>query len=164
MRCVTYYHRYGHRFAERTAEAKDHSAEQTFPGVAKHRDARHLPSSCAERVRGFALQIRNAAQYLTRNRRNDRQNHNRNDDSTGQHAWAVNRAAEKRSPPEYSLQEGKWMIAQPWDHDENSPQAENYAGNRGQHFDQRDDRLPDPERREFRQINRRRNAQRHGDN
>src|SRR5437667_135450 len=163
LRRVTDHHRHRHRFAQRTAEPEYHRTEQTFPRVTEHCDACHFPTGRAQSVRGFALQIRNAPQDFARDRGNDGQNHNRNNDSTSQHARAVNRAAEKWSPTQYPLQKRKRIIAQPRNHDENSPQPENYAGDRGQHFDKRHNRLPHPERREFRQINRRRDAQRHRD-
>ena len=55
------------------------------------------------------------------------------------------------------------MCPQPRNHDEDAPQAENHAGHGGQHFDERDERLPNPERRQLGQINRGGDAQRHGD-
>src|SRR5207249_2045769 len=51
----------------------------------------------------------------------------------------------------------------PRDHDENAPQSEDYTRYRRQHLDQRNNRLPNPERRKFRKVNRSRDAQRHSD-
>ena len=72
--------------------------------VAQHGDARHFPARRAERIGGFALQVRHAAQNFPRDRSDDRQNHDRDDDSAGQHAHAVDRPGEKRRPSEDALQ------------------------------------------------------------
>ena len=56
------------------------------------------------------------------------------------------------------------MIAQPRDHDENSPEPENHARDGGQHFHQGDQRLANPEWRQFGEVNCGRDAQRHRDN
>ena len=55
------------------------------------------------------------------------------------------------------------MLAQPRHHHKNSPQAENDARHGGQQFDEHDQRLAQPERGEFGEINGRGDADGHGD-
>ena len=57
------------------------------------------------------------------------------------------------------FQQWKRIISQPRDHDKDAPKSEDYAWNRRQHLDQRNNRLANPERRKFRQINSGRDAQ-----
>ena len=55
------------------------------------------------------------------------------------------------------------MVAQPRHHHKNSPQAENDARHGGEQFDEHDERLAQPERREFGEINGGGDADGHGD-
>ena len=64
----------------------------------------------------------------------------------------VDRATEERRPTEESFEQWERMIAQPRNHHEDAPQPEDDAGNCGQHFDQRNKRLPNPERSKLGQI------------
>src|SRR4029077_3994315 len=131
--------------------------------VAEHCDPGRFPPGGAERVSRFTLQIRHAAQNFAGDRGDDWQNHDRYDDSPGKHTRAVDRAGEKWYPTKVLFEEWKRLIPEPWTHHEDAQKSENYARNSGQHFDQRSQRLPNPQWRKFRQIRRRCDTEWHSD-
>ncbi len=163
LRRISDDHRDRHRFTKRASKAKNDCAKQPFPGITQNGNSCCLPARRSETVGSFALQVRNASQNFARNRRDNWQNHDRDDDATREHARAVDRAGKEGGPSENALEPWKWIITQPGDHDENAPEPQDHARNRGQHFDQGHQRLPNPQRSKFREVRRRRDTQRNRD-
>ena len=131
--------------------------------ITQNGDARDFPFRRAERVGGLALQTGHGAQNLARDGRNDGNDHDGHDNAGGEHAGSGVFPLEKRQKSQAASQQGNQMGVQPRHHHKNSPQAEDDARHGGEQFDEHRERLAQPLRREFGEINRGRNADGHGD-
>ena len=100
-----------------------------------------LPSRRAERVGAFALRLRNGLQHFARNRRRERNHHDRQDDQRAdEHADAEWRAGEKR----HALQPRRRIeleLADERDQDEDAPEAVDDRRNRREQFGQEHERF-----------------------
>ena len=113
----------------------------------------HFPTRGTERVSGFALQIGNGPEHFSRDRGNDRQNHDGEDDSGGEHPDAENRPLEQRQKSEHLLDRRIDARAQDGHQDEKAPQSPDHAGHGGEHFNDGSQRLAQLHRGEVGEVN-----------
>src|SRR4051795_8202622 len=92
--------RHGERLAQGAAEAEHGPADDTRAAVGEHRHADHLPAGRAQGQRRLAVQRRCLAEHLAGDRADDRQDHDREHETGGEHrapgggGWA----GEERQP------------------------------------------------------------------
>ncbi len=110
----------------------------TTPRITSQRVA---PSAAAP-----VLQLaRDGQEEVAAERRDDRQDHDREDQSRGEHARARRlRRPEQRDEAEHVVQQGLEMLLREGRQHEQPPEAEDHAGNRGEHLDQRARPRPAP--------------------
>src|SRR5262249_3822498 len=84
-----------HGFAEHAPEGEHDGADDADPGVRQDDVAEHLPRGATYPIGGLLEHRRRRLEYVARNRRNERERHDREDQPGGQDADAVGRAGEQ---------------------------------------------------------------------
>ena len=122
-----------------------------------------FPPSSAKAQGGFALFARDGKQDFARDGDDERDNHDGENDSGGQKAHAVVRAFEKGKKSECMFQGRTDRRAHQRHNDEDSQKAVDDTGYGCEQVNHKSDRIADAARREFGQVDGRREPQRHGD-
>src|SRR5919206_499202 len=125
--------------------------------------ADHLPARRPERQRALLQVARDAEEELPRDARDDRRDHDRQDEDRGQEPEDRRVAAEERQEAERALQPRLEVIGDERPHDEDPPEADDDARNRGEHLDERADRAAKPAWRELGEEERDRDRERSRD-
>ena len=133
----------GDRLSDGAAQPEDHRRRDPCPGIGEGDPASHFPACCAECQRTVLELLRHAEEQLTADARDDRDDHDRQDQDRREHARADGRLrAEDRQETERAVQgRGKRVHDEGAEH-ENAPEAEHDAGNGGQHVDEDADGAP----------------------
>src|SRR5512135_902715 len=92
LRRVSDDHGYGHGLAERASQAQDDGTEYPRTRVPQHAGADHLPARRAQGQHRLTLMLGDGEHDFARDGSDDRQDHDGQNDSGGQHADAVDRS------------------------------------------------------------------------
>ena len=147
-RVVADHHRHGHRLAERAAEAEHDGADDAGARV-EERDRGRFPPRRAERIRALTLRARHRLQHLARDRRRERNDHDRRGsrpaDSMPTPSGGPLKSGSARSP----VGQRRLERANRRHEHEDAPQAVDDRRNRREQLGQEDERLPQPVRAEL---------------
>src|SRR5580658_571466 len=83
LRRIADHHRDRHRLAQRAPQPKNDAAHNADPRITQNAHADHLPARRAQRQHRLALRVRHRRHHLARQRRDNRQNHDRENYAAG---------------------------------------------------------------------------------
>ncbi len=135
--------RHRDRLADRPAQAEHRRAGDARAGVRQHRHLDHLPARRAERERGLLVIGRHGEDDLTRDRGDDRDDHDREDQAADEEVRARDGGADERQERERVAQPGLDR-AHLRDEDVHAPEPVDDRGHRGEELHQRCERLAQP--------------------
>ena len=158
---------HGHRLAERATKAEHDSPDHADAGVRQYDVACDLPGRAAESVGRLLEHGRHGFEHIARDGRDERQDHDRENEAGSENADAVRRACEQRRQnrdfPEHGDQERLHVLLQKWREDEQAPDAVDDTGNAGEQLDGYADRATQPHRAKLSQEQRDEQADGHRD-
>nr|GEU28454.1 hypothetical protein [Tanacetum cinerariifolium] len=135
---VTDHERDRHGFAQRAAQAQHDAAHDTGLGVRQYDLAHHFPAGAAEAVCGFLEHGRHDLEHVAHHRRDERDDHDGQDQRSGQDADAHGRAAEERADDrqhaQRAFQERLHVVAEQRRKHEQAPHAVDNRRHAGQQF------------------------------
>ena len=138
--------RHRDRLADRAAGSEHHCGDETTASLWQDDTADHLPARRAERERSLLEVARNGKEELPCNGGGDRQDHHREDEHGRQVAGQLRRAFEERQPPEPAAEERPEVVLDERAEDEDPPETDHDARDRGEQLDERRNRRADPAR------------------
>src|SRR6516162_10746334 len=145
--------RHRHRLAERPAEAEHYSADDADAGIGQDDLPDDLAARGAETVSALLEDRRHGLEDVAHDRRNERQNHDRQYETGGQHADAERRPGEQRAKPwnlaERIDQVGLDILLDERGEYEEPPDAIDDARDGGQQLDHRREWPFQPDRADF---------------
>ena len=161
---------HGHRFADGAAHAEHARGEQAVARGGEEHAAHGFPLVRAERERGLAIAVRHGAQRVLGERDDERDAHQREDDSAGEQVRALRRAGlgarevERHHDvaPGAAGRRGEDVLDDRPEHHQ-ADEAPDDRRNRREQFDDDLERLLHLPLRELRDVHRRAQAHRHGD-
>ena len=131
-----------HRLAERAPEAQHQRAEDAASRGRQHHPQDRLPPGRAHAVGGFLGPVGDLAQRILRDRGDGRQDHDREHDRCRE-AGPARSARCRRAGTSRDRRAASWRsAADARDDDEDAPQTEHDARDRGQHLDRRCETRP----------------------
>ena len=153
----------GDRLPDGAAETEDQRRRDPRARIGEDDAADHLPARGAERERAFLEVARHAEEELAAHARDDRRDHDRQDEDCRQQPEDGRIAAEERDEPERPLQERLDVVGDDGAHDEDAPEPDDDARDGREHLDERPHRASEPAGRELGQEERDRDRERAGD-
>src|SRR6185437_14276833 len=130
---------HGHGLTQRAPQAQHDATDQTDTGIGDDDVAHDLPCRHAHAVGTLAQQDGYRLEHVARNRRNERQHHDREDEAGGEETDAVRRTAEQhadhRDVANGGDEEGLDRRLQEGGEEEETPEAVDNRGNAGEQLD-----------------------------
>src|SRR5580698_4125243 len=163
LRTIPNHHRDRHGLAKRAAQAQNHGAHNSRPRIPQNAHADHLPPRSAQRQHRFPLVLRNHSQHFARNRRNNRNDHDRQNHARRQHPNAIRRSAEQARPAQRLAKKRLHIFAKYRHQNKDCPKSVNHAGDGSQKFGSKRKHSPQPGRTHFGNKHRHSQRQRNRD-
>ena len=158
---VADHHRHRHRLSQRTPQAQNHRTHNPDTSISQHAGPNHLPPRCPQRQHRLSLRGRHRQHDVAGNRRDDRKNHDRQNDARRQQSHPKVRPFKEVGPAEVLVEQRPQRVAHQRHQHKHAPQPIYNTGNRRQQFGNKRDRRPELRRTKLAQKDRNAKRQRH---